>query len=159
MWSPEFNLLGALDHNANEYRWHGWTHSGSAGLTGRPSGHDTCVIGLSAVVITTKTTLEVYLKCRYYQDRYKEDKGPAEATEHWYELLVKDKYCVFGRKVLVELFSYPGDPTYAVHKNAFEAAQSTANFCTDLTRRSRKELIMIVSNLLNAPESKASAST
>jgi hypothetical protein len=159
MWSPEINLLGAICHNAAKYQWHGWTHSGSAGWTGRPKWHNTCVIGLSTIIVTPKTTLKVYLKCRYYQDREKKDRGPAEATEHWYELYVEDVNCVFGRKVLVEIYSYPEDYTYAIHKNAFDVARDMAIFCTDTTRYSRKELVMIVSDLINAPEPLAPTGT
>lgn len=147
MWSAIINLLGAVRDSANKYQWRGWTHCTSGGR--HPKGHDVCTIGLQAVITTAKTVLNVFLKCRYYQNRDLEDKGPAEATEHWYELLIEDMYCAFGRRVLVELYSEPKDATYAAHKNSFEAARSVAVFCSDQTRHGKEELIMEMANLLN----------
>jgi len=147
MWSPIMNLFSALLHNAALYRWHGWVHCSSAGY--HPVGHNTHTIGLSVVVYVKKTILEIYLKCRYFQNREAEDAGPAAATQHWYELIIKDKHCVFGRKILADFSSYPGDPTYAIHKNAFETTQGMAFFCSDPDRKTKKNLVMEVSDLLN----------
>lgn len=147
MWASEIILLATISHAVPKYRWHGWVHSSTAGRS--PVGYDTHTIGLSTVIETAKTTLEICLKCRYYQDRSKRDLGPEAAIEHWYELLIKDKYCYFGRKVLVEFFSYPENATYAAHKTAFNVARDAAIFCTDSNRIGKKSLLLEVADLIS----------
>lgn len=153
-WSPEMVLFDAIRRIASKLKWHGWVHSTSAGLAHRPMKHDTRTIALSAVVETKKTTLEICFKCRYYAPWGKKDMGPADSSGHWYELFIKDKYCVFGKKMLVEISSCSEDHTYAIHKNTFETVQSLAIFCEDQNKPSKVSLCKIVSNLLTAFENR-----